>query len=193
MIQNDNYLWLTSKRYVQFQERHLLLLMKIRSFMRCLMFLFPTLCPEERFRRRNAYRNEIYVFSVPSSRDGKMLFSMYPETATFPIVDKDYWWSDEFEALEYGRDFDFSRPFFEQFQELSNVVPHFPRSIVRLKDSDYSNNASNLERCYMVFNANVNQDCMYSNHIHDSRDCIDCTHLYTSELCYDSVMCSGLL
>jgi hypothetical protein len=39
------------------------------------------------------------------------------------IVDQKYWWSDEWDPLDYGIEFDFSRTFFEQWKELRDTIP----------------------------------------------------------------------
>ena len=49
------------------------------------------------------------------------------------------WWSDAWNPIDYGRDFDFSRSFFEQFLELSVEVPHAATEVNMIENSDYSN------------------------------------------------------
>ena len=46
-----------------------------------------------------------------------------PETK-LTVYDHDVWWSDKWDPLEYGQDYDFSRPFFEQYKEFLVKVPH---------------------------------------------------------------------
>jgi hypothetical protein len=41
----------------------------------------------------------------------------------YKVYSQEFWWSDNWNALDYGRDFDFSRPFFEQYEELYTEVP----------------------------------------------------------------------
>lgn len=151
---------------------------------------FPTLCPSERFRRRMAYRNETSVYMRKSSKTGETIFSMYPEGSRFPVVEKEYWWSDEFDASVYAREYDFSKSFFEQFQSLHDVVPHFPLSIINIEESEWVNNASALKKCFMLFGANYCRDCMYGQRVNYSEDCMDCSYVNRSVLCYDCVMCN---
>ena len=149
----------------------------------------PTLCPEERLRRRLATRNEIYVFTRKDSLTGKDIFSMYPEETSFPVIDKEYWWTDEFDPHKYARDFDFSRPFFDQFFEFSNEIPRKNLACNQMTNSDYSNNANNLKNCYLVFNTAHSEDCMNSKHVWFTKDSIDCSYSNNCELCYDCTMC----
>ncbi len=151
----------------------------------------PTHCPDCRLQRRMAYRNQIYVYSRQSSSTKKPIFSLYTEQTSFPVIDKDEWWSDAFDATIYGRDFDFSRPFFEQFADLKKVVPHFSISVTNTENSEYCNNGSELKNCYLVFNTSGAEDCMNGEGVWYSKDCLDCYQTVNSELCYDCTDCSG--
>jgi hypothetical protein len=162
-----------------------------QKFCRKIGVPLPTLCPEERLRRRLGWRNPITVYSRTSSATGEKIFSMFNQDAPFPVVEKDLWWSDTWDARDYGCTFDFSRPFFDQFFELSRQVPRFPLSIIRIEQSEYVNNATALKKCYMTFGSNNDEDCMYCNRTNFSRDCIDCTEISNCELCYNCTMCEG--
>ena len=54
-----------------------------------------------------------------------------------------HFWSDERNAHDYGRDIDFSRPFFEQFHALEMEAPHpaLFKDYMRDVNSDYTNYA----------------------------------------------------
>ena len=151
----------------------------------------PTLSPNARLRRRLTYRNQIHVFRRLSSTTGKEIFSMYPEGTPFPVIAKDEWWSDSWDACTYGRDFDFSRPFFEQFFELRNVVPHYSLSSVEVSDNcEFVNNAGWSKNCYFIFNTCYNDGCMYLETCDRSTDCLDCSRSPHCELCHDCVACT---
>lgn len=150
----------------------------------------PTLCPECRFQRRLAWRNQIHVYLRPSSMSGKTIFSMYPPESPVPVYDDKEWWGDGWDELSNGRDIDFSRPFFEQIAELSRAAPRPSRSIKDLQNSDYSNNATGLKNCYFVFHTTFAEDCMYCERTNGAKDCIDCTYSMRCELCYDCTACN---
>ncbi len=150
----------------------------------------PTQCPDCRLQRRMAFRNQTYVYSRESSSTGKQMFSAYPPKTPFPVIDKDEWWSDTFDATVYGRDIDFTRPFFEQFRDLVKVVPHFSISVTNAENSEYCNNGSEFKNCYLVFNTSTVEDSMNSESVWHSRDCLDCNQTTYSELCYDCVDCT---
>jgi hypothetical protein len=47
----------------------------------------------------------------------------------------------KFDAIEYGRDFDFSKPFFEQMKELQLEVPRFHSAVLTdtMENAEYVN------------------------------------------------------
>src|SRR3989344_531957 len=83
----------------------------------------PNYCPKCREMHRLAFRNERTLYKRTCSQSGKQVISIYPENTPFPVYDQHIWWGDEWEALDYGMDYDPKRPFFEQLQELKNKVP----------------------------------------------------------------------
>lgn len=146
----------------------------------------PTFCWLCRTQRRFVFRCERKLFKRTSTLSGDPIFSMYRPEDTFPVYTRDEWFSDAWDPMDYGRDYDFDRPFFEQFLELSREVPRPARAAWNLENSDYTNNAADLKNCYLIFNANENENCMYGNAIGYSRDCVDCSHVDSSEMCYES-------
>ncbi len=74
----------------------------------------PSWCPECRYIRRLLDRNEWTMYKRKCDATGKVIISIYRPDAPFPVYDQEYWKSDAWDPLSYGREFDFSRPFFEQ-------------------------------------------------------------------------------
>lgn len=145
----------------------------------------PTRCPDCRAQRRMAWWNEHNLYRKEDALTGKEVFSTYPEHAPIKVYDHDYWWSDAWDPEQYARDYDFSKPFFEQFNELMNVVPKPSREIKSLLNSDYSDNSSHLKNCYLCFDADFNENCMYSTYFRNSKDTLDVTNGIHDELCYE--------
>ncbi len=84
----------------------------------------PTLCPDCRLQRRLSWRNERKLYKRDCDATGKTIVSIYSPDKPLKVYHQDFWWSDAWNPLDYGRDFDFNRPFFEQFDELFRDVPH---------------------------------------------------------------------
>src|SRR5687767_5094196 len=99
----------------------------------------PTLCPEERQRRRLAFRNERKLSIRSSAMSGKQIITMYSPEKLFPVYNQEEWWGDHWDARTYGKEFDFSRRFFEQFQELFQKVPRISLINKEHENSEYCN------------------------------------------------------
>ncbi|MFA6190561.1 MAG: hypothetical protein WC711_03615 [Candidatus Staskawiczbacteria bacterium] len=146
----------------------------------------PTWCPECRMQRRFAWRNEWRLFRKKDI-NGKEIFSNYHEDSPVKVLDTAEWYADNWDAMEYGRDYDFSKPFFEQFRELFNQVPLMSRSLTNPVRSDYCMNATDPKDCYLTFAVSYVENSAYSIWGAKSKDIFDCYMFNDSELCYDSV------
>ena len=83
----------------------------------------PTLCPEERQRRRLAFRLERKLYKRPSDLSGKMMVTMYSPDKPYKVYAQEEWRGDGRDAMEYGRGYDPNVSFFQQFLALYQVVP----------------------------------------------------------------------
>src|SRR3989344_8131858 len=110
----------------------------------------PENCPECRQEQRILFRNFKTLYKRPSSKSGSSMISMYNPDVPFPVYTHDEWWADDWDAKSYGRDFDFTRTFFEQFNDLIKVVPRLPSMVVRSQECDYSNSVYDCKNCYLM-------------------------------------------
>ncbi|MDC0358699.1 hypothetical protein OAO01_07785 [Oligoflexia bacterium] len=149
----------------------------------------PSLCPQCRWQRRLAYRNERTLYKRTCDLTGRSMISMHPADAPFPVYYITDWLGDGWDAKQYGRSFDFSKPFFEQLGSLVQEVPHFNLFIDPRRDvnSDYTNCASDSKNCYLISQAEENEDCFFSRGVNNCRDCCDCLRIHKCELCYECI------
>ena len=146
----------------------------------------PTFCPQCRLQRRFAWRNEWKLFRKKDIH-GKEIFSFLHEDSPVKIMEVAEWYADSWDPTSYGREYDFSKPFFEQFRELLGQVPIMSRSLVNPVRSDFCTNATEPKDCYLTFGLSYVENSAYSIWGAKSKDIFDC-HMYNeSELCYDSV------
>lgn len=162
-----------------------------QKFLREMGVPLPTVSPEERLRRRLCERNARTLYYRKCDFSGERIISHYHEGVPFPVYDQAVWWSDKWDGLAYGRDFDFGRGFFEQFLELKNLVPHMSVFIVggTLENSDFTTCTGYIKNCYLVAEADYDEDCYYSNRIYQSKNLVDCSNVYESELLYECIDC----
>jgi hypothetical protein len=148
------------------------------------------ICPDCRRQRRFAFRNERKLYHRKCDLTEKQIISIYRPDSPYKVYDQHEWHSDKWDAFDSGRDFDFSRPFFEQMNELMLDVPKISVFTSKNENSDYTNGAQQDKDCYMIFVSDHNEDCYYSYGIDSCKDSIDCLNCYNSELCIQCIDCS---
>ncbi|MBU2260203.1 hypothetical protein KKC44_06415 [Patescibacteria group bacterium] len=149
----------------------------------------PTLCPECRQQRRISWRNERNLYKRKCSLCSSEHISIYSPDKNFNVLCSDCWWSDKWSGLDYGRNFNFSRPFFEQFQELINVaglISFFGRNN---QNSEYVNQETDDKNCYMNAGGHYNEDCYYCTYSLWGKNNVDCYWVNKCELCYECNHC----
>jgi len=139
----------------------------------------PTLCPTCRSQRRQAFRNEFFLYTRKCDFSGKEIISMYSQEKPYKIYDQEIWWSDKWDPTTYGRDFDFNRPFFEQFIELQKVVPRISLNCINNQNSYFTNYAFNNKNCYLIFTTDYCEDSYYGRLNYRNFKCVDAD--YTSD------------
>lgn len=149
----------------------------------------PTLCIDERLRRRLAHRNERTLYKNKCGLTGKSIVSLYSPDSPYKVYSQEAWWGDSWDAREYGRDFDFNRPFFDQFRELQIAVPRIALLNIKAENSEYCNITTSNKNCYLVFGGDFNEDCMYCTFNFHSLNTNDCYWVDKCELCYECVDC----
>ncbi|MBI3888738.1 hypothetical protein HY311_03010 [Candidatus Nomurabacteria bacterium] len=147
----------------------------------------PTFCPQCRYVRRLLDRNEYNLYRRKCDATGKSIISIYRQEMPFPVYEQEYWKSDKFEATEYGRDFDFSKTFFEQYEELRRAVPHLAMVNSNSVNCEYTNQANNNKDCYMFFTSTDAEKCMYGSWCHFCYFLSDCYMAQKSEFCYECI------
>lgn len=147
----------------------------------------PTWCPNCRAQRRFAWRNESHMLQKRDALRGELTFSNFSEASPLQIYQPDDWYSDSWDPLSYGRDYDFSKPFFAQFAELLHAVPVPSRIIDGSENCDYCINLGWGRNCYLSAASSYSQDCAYVISDNGSRDTLDCRMTKGCELCYDGL------
>jgi len=154
----------------------------------------PKLCPDCREQRRCAQGNQINLYERKCDLTGAPVISHFHPESPFKVYRQEDWFSDRWDPLQYGRDFDFSQPFFPQWYALSLEVPRPSLQTAFHSDENaaYTNYAGRNKNCYLIFDSDENRDCYYSYSIQHSENCMECYRVKNCELCYeciDSVAC----
>ena len=146
----------------------------------------PTFCYLCRAQRRMAFRNERKLFKVKNHLTGKEIFSTHPFKEGKKIITREEWFQDNWDAMDYGVDYDFSKSCLQQLNDLNDQVPVYALNVIRMVNSPYAFNANSLKNCYLIVNATADEDCMYGNGVDDCKNCVDNSHINHCERCYES-------
>ena len=150
----------------------------------------PGFCPECREIRRLTWRNENNFYSRKCDLCGKDIISVFSPDKPYKVYCNKCWWSDHWDPLSYGTDFDFSRPFFEQFMELHRRVPQLTMmndNGVGSENCEYCQDFAFGKDCYLVTGGWHIRGSLYSNMCNHVEDVVDCSSINVkSELVYES-------
>ncbi|MFA5076661.1 MAG: hypothetical protein WC480_04590 [Patescibacteria group bacterium] len=153
----------------------------------------PTHCPDCRCQRRMTTRNERNFYPRQCEMCGKNSLSIYAVGQPFPVYCRECWNSDQWGAEKYAQDFDWSRPFFDQFAELQAKVPRVAILTAggNIVNSDFCNYLGDAKNCYLCFGSIFIENCLYGNPYY-SKDCVDNFLIRDCELCYQCITCEHL-
>ncbi len=149
----------------------------------------PTFCPDCRLKRRLYHYNKRALYKRVCGLCKKETFSMYHDSEPIAVYCNNCWWSDGWDAFSYARDYDFSKPFFEQMREMLGQVPWMALGVEEpsMLNSPYCNGAGRIKNSYLVFYADVIEDSSYCDTVAYDKNCFDCYMAYESEHCYECV------
>lgn len=162
------------------------------AFLKQLVVPIPTCCPLCRQRRRLASRNTRTLYRRRCQNCQKEHISIHAPQSNITVWCLDCYWSEQWDPLRYGRAYDFSRGFFEQFQELHKAVPTMTLIVLQPStniNSAYTNDVWRNKNCYLVFDGEAGEESFYGETYFKINNCIDFYRLIRCELCYECVGC----
>ncbi len=151
----------------------------------------PTLCPDCRQQRRLSFRNERKLYKRKCDATGRDIISIYSPDKPFKVYHQDEWWSDKWDPLDYGRDFDFGRPFFEQFAELARTVPQLALLAKLNENCEYVSSVGNSKNCYLIFDSDFCENCSYGKNLKHCQNVTDGLFVTRCENSYSVVDCAN--
>ncbi|MBI4600127.1 hypothetical protein HY732_04395 [Candidatus Uhrbacteria bacterium] len=150
----------------------------------------PNIHPIARRIQKLAFVNAWDLYWATDARTGKKILSWY-DPAEHPVIyDRTYWMSNDFDARDCGRSFDFSRSFFDQYFEMVATIPKPNLVSVASENVDYCNNIINSKNSYLSFNVFACDNMIYSARVFESRDSINLYNSRKCELCYACNQCT---
>src|SRR3989338_5932851 len=149
----------------------------------------PLWCPNCRLMRRLNWLSYRILYKRKCDFTGENIITFYHPEVKCKIYKQDIWWSDRWNALDYGRDYDFSKSFFDQYQDLLTDVPRaaLHSNYATLSNSEYCNAVSYLKNGYLCFRHITGEDNAYTNFVLRLTNCLYVAFSVDSDLCYETV------
>lgn len=149
----------------------------------------PTLCPKCRLQRRMVWFKAFRLYKRKCDLCQKEKISMYRPDSRYTVYCPDCWWSDNWDPMSYGRGYDFSRPFFEQFDELLHEAPLLGLLIDKasMPTSPFNNYIGHGKNTYLTYYCDNNEDCSYGFFLSRNKSLFDSVSEWESEQSYDNI------
>jgi len=148
----------------------------------------PSLCPEERWKRRLLFKNERALFRNICASTSKPIISIHAPDSGFQVFSVAAWRSDSWNPMDYGRVYDPSIPFFDQYKELYRTVPQIAimnDNGVASENIEYCQNVAYSKNCYLTTVAWKLEHSYYSSNMAGGNWLLDCFFAMASENCYE--------
>lgn len=147
----------------------------------------PSICPEERLRRKYPFKNYLSLFKRGDSMTGESIISSYPPDSPYTVYSQPHWWSDIWNSLDYGKEYTNSS-ILEQIHNIwrSVPVPNLDNAYLENINSDHVNGCGPSKDCYLTSNSAYNEKCLYGWFIFHSTYIIDCNKVTDSQYCSNS-------
>ncbi len=116
---------------------------------------------------------------------------MYSPDKPFTVYCKECWYSDNWDPLQYGQEYDWKKPFFTQFRELMHKVPRIGIMHIHTNmNADFANYVADSKNVYLSQSVIAkSENVYYSRNIDTGKDVFDCMYVKESERCYEDLDC----
>jgi len=147
----------------------------------------PELCPECRQKMRLRFQNERNLYGRQCDLCKKDIIAVYPRDTVGPVYCPECWWSDKWNAFDYGLDIEWSKNIASYWRKLLSNVPKLSLVSLNSENTVYAHDAENNKNCYLVFTTINSEDSLYLSDSIKMRNCIDCFGSANCELCYNVI------
>ena len=124
-----------------------------------------------------------------SDLSGENLITVLPEKSRYPIYTLSEWYSDKWDAMDFGVDYDPRASFFAQLKNLQEKVPRPHQSGVNNTKCDWCDDVWNSKNCYLSRSMEQCEDLLYSYRNIRVRKSIDMAICFNCEKSFDSIEC----
>jgi len=139
---------------------------------------------------------QYFIFSIfgkfrkgKSDLSGESLITVLPNKLRFPIYKSHEWWSDDWDPLEFGQDYDSSRSFFDQLKELQEKVPRPHQIGQNNTNCDWCDDVWNCKNCYLSRSMEECENLNYGYRCIKIKDSFDVVYSFKLQSSYDCLEC----
>ena len=152
---------------------------------------YPTLCPEERQRRRQLFRNDRKLYRRRCDLTWVSIVSLYHPDYPYTVYSQEARRSDDRSAFDYAMPIDRTKTFTEQYKILLTNVPKISNLVKTSENCTYNIIMWNSKDCYMCSTTFQSNTCTHCYRSVQSENCIDCTNIFSCSQSYECVDCSA--
>ena len=124
-----------------------------------------------------------------SDLSGESLITILPSNARYPIYKSHEWWSDAWDPMSFGQDYDSSRSFFDQLKKLQEKIPRPHQMGENNTNCDWCDDAWESKNCYLSRAFLKCENLNYCFRVVESKDSFDLTLCYYLQNSYDCLAC----
>lgn len=146
----------------------------------------PTWCPECRLIRRLAFRESRPLYKDVCDKCNKDIISIFAENSKITAYCTSCFWGDRWDAIDDGKDYDFTKSFFEQYYQLQKIVPREALGQKNNENCEYSNGDVRCKNCTLTFDCVESINCYNSQVAVYSKDLIDSDSVMNADHTYES-------
>ncbi len=124
-----------------------------------------------------------------SDLSGESLITVLPNKPRYPIYKSHEWWSDSWDPMSSGKEYDSSRSFFDQLKELQEKIPRPHQTGENSTGCDWCDDVWNSKNCYLCRSLSKCENLSYSYRVVETKDSFDITYSFNLQNSYDCLMC----
>ena len=154
----------------------------------------PTFCSDCRLQRRLATYNARNLYKRNCDKCNISIISVFSTESDSKVFCTKCYFNDDWDATLYGKDYDFSKTFFEQFDDLRKNVPqiHLRHSNNNGENCEYANSVYHSSNIYLSYGVVASEHIYYGSLINKgNKTCLDCYNIKNNEYGYELVNSNG--
>src|SRR3989344_4358220 len=124
-----------------------------------------------------------------SDLSGESFITILPLNPRYPVYKSHEWWSDKWDPMTFGQDYDSSRSFFDQLKELQEKIPRPHQTGENNTNCDWCDDVWESKNCYLCRSLLKCENSSYIYRTIGTKDSFDITYSFNLQDSYDCLFC----